>query len=529
MDALKQEIANLRQQGKDEEARQMSVVEAAIEAVSAEATGLDGVKGVIQRAESISASVESGRARTEGIGKELADRIDAMEKEIKEMKDKSKDGRKSDYWKPIMENKGMEHMKAVAESGKDYRIWNQKLKNNMDQIRPKAREILTWLEKIQEAKLTTEEHGKRKRLEVIKEMFDEDLEKQKNSTTMINEGEKLDEEMREKLSDMNRDMWAILQDKTEGTTYDKVNSVSPGEGLYAYVRMHQWYVRTTELGKTNRRIKIMKPEQCKHEWEIAAAVEKWEEQHHALSQEPGEEKLPDAYKITALKCLLMGDIKRHVELKEEDLKTYDQIRTYIMAWAVNKRIEKERGHAPMELGSVETPVLGQRWQDSHDEGWNWPGDMEGENWSEGTLGELDMVGKGKGKYGKAGWQQRMMDSNKSGWTQQQYLASLQQKGKGKGGEKGCFNCGGKGHFARDCQKGKGKGEGYGKAGTLGLFGKAGTKGMNHLKNCYNCGKTGHVARDCLQRQRGNGVNQVEGEEDEQNVDEAKHVSWGGII
>ena len=85
--------------------------------------------------------------------------------------------------------------------------------------------------------------------------------------------------------------------------------------------MHQWYVRTTELGKTNRRIELRKPDQCKHEWEIAEAVEKWEEQHHALSQEPGGEKLPDAYKIAALKCLLLGDIERHVEWKEEDLKS----------------------------------------------------------------------------------------------------------------------------------------------------------------------------------------------------------------
>ena len=137
-----------------------------------------------------------------------------------------------------------------------------------------------------------------------------------------------------------------------------------------------------------------------------------------------------------------------------------------MAWAVNKRIEKERGHAPMELGAVDNPALGQKWQESCDEDWSWQGSAEGDDWSGEMMGELDMVGKGKGKYGKAGWQQRMMDSNRNGWTQQQYLTSL--KGKGKG-EKGCFNCGGKGHFAKDCQKGKGKGGGYGKAGTLGLL------------------------------------------------------------
>ena len=88
--------------------------------------------------------------------------------------------------------------------------------------------MLIWLEKIPEAKLTTEDHGKRKRLEVVKEMVDQDVAEQMAHP-----------DMGEKLVDMNRDMWAILQEKTEGTTYDKVNLVMPGEGLYAYVKMHQ--------------------------------------------------------------------------------------------------------------------------------------------------------------------------------------------------------------------------------------------------------------------------------------------------
>ena len=187
MGMWKQEVDRLRGAGEEQGANQMSLIGNAVHAVQEEAEG--GIKEVIQRLESISKSAEEGRASMDGRMNQVEAKINEIEKAIQEQKDKPKDARQSEYWKPIVENKGIEHMKSVAESGKDYRIWNQKLKNNLDQIRPKAREILTWLEKIQEAKLTTEEHGKRKRLEVIKEMFDEDLEKQNNSTTMINEGE----------------------------------------------------------------------------------------------------------------------------------------------------------------------------------------------------------------------------------------------------------------------------------------------------------------------------------------------------
>ena len=208
MELWKQEVDRLRQAGEEQGASQVSLIGEAVHAVQVEAEG--GIKEVIQRLESISKSVEQGKASMDGRMNQVEAKINKTEEAIKNQQDQSKDARKSEYWKPIMENTGIENMKSVAESGKDYRIWNQKLKNNFDQIRPKAREILTWLEKIPDAKLTTEEHGKRKRLEVIKEMFDKDLEAQRTATGTINEEEKLDSEMQGKLGSMNRDRKSVV-------------------------------------------------------------------------------------------------------------------------------------------------------------------------------------------------------------------------------------------------------------------------------------------------------------------------------
>ena len=63
--------------------------------------------------------------------------------------------------------------------------------------------------------------------------------------------------------------------------------------------------------------------------------------------------MPQKYRMTALKCILCGDIKKHIELREDDLKTYEQMREIVMKWAVPKRIEKERGHVPMDIDQAE--------------------------------------------------------------------------------------------------------------------------------------------------------------------------------
>ena len=49
------------------------------------------------------------------------------------------------------------------------------------------------------------------------------------------------------LDDMNKDLWAILDARAEGEALGKMKSVPQGEGLMAFIRLHPWFIRTTDL------------------------------------------------------------------------------------------------------------------------------------------------------------------------------------------------------------------------------------------------------------------------------------------
>ena len=62
---------------------------------------------------------------------------------------------------------------------------------------------------------------------------------------------------------------------------------------------------------------------------------------------------PEQYRMTALRCLLVGDIKRHIDLREGEINTYQELRNCIMNYAVARKLEKERnGNAPMDIGQM---------------------------------------------------------------------------------------------------------------------------------------------------------------------------------
>ena len=220
-----------------------------------------------------------------------------------------------------------------------------------------------------------------------------------------------------KLLDLNRDPWAVLtakaKDKSEAD--EKMRGVVQGEGMWAYVRIHKWFSQTTEQGMLNRRTNIMNPEPVKHDWEVAGAIERWEERCRTLREEEQEEELPERYKMAAIRRMLTGDIKRHVDLEISKISNYEQLRRTIMNWAVDRKPEKDRKDDPMDrndvspgednyhpyakttTGNQHTGAQAATGEEAWGLNWQW-----NDNWDDQWEWDCNMISKGKGK-GKGWW------------------------------------------------------------------------------------------------------------------------------
>ena len=62
-----------------------------------------------------------------------------------------------------------------------------------------------------------------------------------------------------------------------------------------------------------------------------------------MVQEDSEAAISDGWKIASTKCMLTGSIKTHSDLKIDSIKSYNDLRNEIMAYASSKRVETERG------------------------------------------------------------------------------------------------------------------------------------------------------------------------------------------
>ena len=97
-----------------------------------------------------------------------------------------------------------------------------------------------------------------------------------------------------------------------------------------------------------KRAGITNPTRCKHEHEVSTAIKRWEERYRILKEDDRELELPDSWKMTALQ--FSAEKSKRTSSTERDFKTYNELRSVVMKWAINKNIGNERaGFDPMDL------------------------------------------------------------------------------------------------------------------------------------------------------------------------------------
>ena len=133
---------------------------------------------------------------------------------------------------PILECKSMANVGTLSDA-KTYRSFNRKMKNAMDQVRPASREVLEILDLIKEDAVTTQmkTRPREKMRDVIIDLF---------SDKYFDKFPKLKEE---DFMEINRDLWSLYTDRVEDKSEAaiKMKAVSQGEGLWIYIRLHQWF------------------------------------------------------------------------------------------------------------------------------------------------------------------------------------------------------------------------------------------------------------------------------------------------
>ena len=68
--------------------------------------------------------------------------------------------------------------------------------------------------------------------------------------------------------------------------------------------VHKWFTQATGIAKSEMRKRIMTPKSVKKENELEKAVNDWIREVEILEElENNAQVMPDAYKVTALKCI----------------------------------------------------------------------------------------------------------------------------------------------------------------------------------------------------------------------------------
>ena len=117
--------------------------------------------------------------------------------------------------------------------------------------------------------------------------------------------------------------------------------------MEAYRRLHNWYGKQTDIGLAELRQRVIRPVQAKREEDIAKCIEEWQEAMMELKRvDPDYKELPDAYQIAALRGMLTGKYKDHIDMKLA-VRDYDkdELLNEVRRYAIIKRREVNNPNA----------------------------------------------------------------------------------------------------------------------------------------------------------------------------------------
>ena len=372
--------------------------------------------------------------------------------------------------KSIMENKSVQNLEKLTSSPGDWTIWQLRLKNALSQVDEMYEYIIDTTETITRpiSSYATWEY-------LIAP----------NIATGCGKTE-------EEINKLKRDMYTVLVDKCTSSQVLAFEN-DARDGIYAYYSLYRGFRLTAGLGQIEKREFLTRPPTAKSEAEVYDCIISWErevKEQEKLVPAVQRPILSKTIKGAVLKNIAVGNIREYIKTHEA-IKDYDVLREEVLQMAMFNRTENNlqaTKPVPMDLNAIMEKLKGQTNQSPTkmpETDFNF-GEGKGLSNSPNLnktpdMSEIDkfvaeinamMKGKGKGKsgvtchncgktghYAKDCWAAKKGDLKGYSSKGQGYWANKgEEKGGGKGGKGGCFNCGGP-HWVRDCPKGKGKGKG----------------------------------------------------------------------
>jgi hypothetical protein len=135
-------------------------------------------------------------------------------------------------------------------------------------------------------------------------------------------------EQRAEFDKVSEDMWNFLIDKAEAEAYHKIKMVPKFQGVVAHGVLYRWVANVSGLGLAEQARMLMQPAPPKPEEELAEHVEMWQDKMRRLEADGDEVKLAPAFKINALRTLMIGKSREYFDLWEDDMDHTDPSRSY---------------------------------------------------------------------------------------------------------------------------------------------------------------------------------------------------------